>query len=322
MRPIPTMPSRLPVMRWPSIQVGDQPVQSSAGMTRAPSGRRRATAMISAMVMSAVSSVRTPGVLVTVMPRASAACTSMLSTPLPKFAISLRFGPACASTEASISSVTVGTSTSASLTASARSAGDIGLSSRLSRVSNSSRIRVSTTSGRRRVTTTTGLLLHRLVGVPTLDPPIEGPEPSRSLNPRSAIGRRWSRNLRPAPSLSSRGSAYRQSDAREPCARRVLAIALLGDQLSSPRSARSRSRRGGRPRHGPAGAPLREPEDRPGEPARRPLEGQPHAPGSSSAPACRSKSSRNTRPGAASAIRRAPKAGCCTPCSPAGAPPW
>ena len=26
MRPMPTMPRRLPQMRWPSIQVGDQPV--------------------------------------------------------------------------------------------------------------------------------------------------------------------------------------------------------------------------------------------------------------------------------------------------------
>jgi hypothetical protein len=38
---------------------------------------RRGTARISAMVMSAVSSVSTPGVLVTVMPRASAVATSM-----------------------------------------------------------------------------------------------------------------------------------------------------------------------------------------------------------------------------------------------------
>jgi hypothetical protein len=44
---------------------------------------------MSAMVMSAVSSVRTPGVLVTVMPRCSAVATSILSTPLPKLAISL-----------------------------------------------------------------------------------------------------------------------------------------------------------------------------------------------------------------------------------------
>ncbi len=74
------------------------------------------------MVMSAVSSVSTPGVLVTVMPRLSAVCTSMLSTPLPKFAMSFSRSPAWASTEASISSVTVGTSTSAVRTASTSSA--------------------------------------------------------------------------------------------------------------------------------------------------------------------------------------------------------
>ena len=71
------------------------------------------------MVMSAVSSVSTPGVLVTVMPRATAAATSMLSTPLPKLAISLRFGPVSLRTAASMRSVTVGTSTSAVFIASA-----------------------------------------------------------------------------------------------------------------------------------------------------------------------------------------------------------
>ena len=64
------MPSRLPQMRWPSIQVGDQPPHGlSAHSTAAPSVSRRGTARISAMVMSAVSSVSTAGVLVTVMPR-------------------------------------------------------------------------------------------------------------------------------------------------------------------------------------------------------------------------------------------------------------
>jgi hypothetical protein len=110
------------------------------------------------MVMSAVSAVRTPGVLVTVMPRASAAGTSMLSKPLPKLAISFRFGPASAMIEASISSVTVGTNTSALFTASMRSCGCKGRSSRLRRASKSSRMRVSIASGRRRVTTTSGLL--------------------------------------------------------------------------------------------------------------------------------------------------------------------
>ena len=81
-------------MRWPSIQVGDQPSQCRRVSLRSavPSARRRGTARISAMVMSAVSSVRTPGVLVTVMPRLRAVSRSMLSTPVPKLAISLSRG--------------------------------------------------------------------------------------------------------------------------------------------------------------------------------------------------------------------------------------
>ena len=54
------------------------------------------------MVMSAVSSVSTPGVLVTVMPRCSAVATSILSTPLPKLAISFSCSPDWLSTERSI----------------------------------------------------------------------------------------------------------------------------------------------------------------------------------------------------------------------------
>ena len=78
-------------MRWPSIQVGDQPGQCLPSVRiEAPSISRRGTARISAMVMSAVSSVSTFGVLVTVMPRACAAVTSILSTPLPKLAIMLQ----------------------------------------------------------------------------------------------------------------------------------------------------------------------------------------------------------------------------------------
>ena len=60
----------------------------------APSASRRGTARISAIVMSAVSSVRTPGVLVTVMPRLRAVSRSMLSTPVPKLAMSRSCGPA------------------------------------------------------------------------------------------------------------------------------------------------------------------------------------------------------------------------------------
>jgi hypothetical protein len=117
------------------------------------------------MVMSAVSSVRTPGVLVTVMPRPVAAVTSMLSTPLPKLAISFSRSPALARTAASTRSVTVGTSTSAIFAASASSAWLKGRSSRLSRVSNNSRMRVSTLSGSFRVTTTSGFF--RIAMAPT-----------------------------------------------------------------------------------------------------------------------------------------------------------
>ncbi len=67
------------------------PFAVARSSTLAPSASRRGTASISAMVMSAVSSVSTFGVLVTVMPFLAAAATSMLSTPLPKLAISLRF---------------------------------------------------------------------------------------------------------------------------------------------------------------------------------------------------------------------------------------
>ena len=51
------------------LQVGDQPFHGLSSLsTLAPSASRRGTAKMSAMVMSAVSSVSTPGVLVTVMP--------------------------------------------------------------------------------------------------------------------------------------------------------------------------------------------------------------------------------------------------------------
>ena len=172
---MPMMPSRLPPMRWPSIQVGDQPGQFLPSVRiEAPSISRRGTARISAMVMSAVSSVRTFGVLVTVMPRACAATTSILSTPLPKLAISRSLQSGCLRSSSVISSVTVGTSTSAVRTASAICSGVIGVSSRLSRASNSSRIRVSIESGSLRVTTTRGFFLtdmscsHEVFGSPGL----------------------------------------------------------------------------------------------------------------------------------------------------------
>src|SRR5579864_9365422 len=157
---MPTMPSLLPPSRWPSIQVGDQPSQFLPSVsTEAPSISRRGTARISAIVMSAVSSVKTFGVLVTVMPRPCAAVTSILSTPLPKLAISLSLPSPCLSTSSLIWSVTVGTRISAVRTASINWSCVSGVSSRLSRASNSSRIRVSIESGSLRVTTTRGFFL-------------------------------------------------------------------------------------------------------------------------------------------------------------------
>ena len=109
------------------------------------------------MVMSAVSSVSTPGVLVTVMPCSGAALTSILSTPVPKLAISLRFGPAFA-IRPGIDAVGDGRHQHVGhlAIASISSAWLIGLSSRFRRASNSSRMRVSTASGSLRVTMTSG----------------------------------------------------------------------------------------------------------------------------------------------------------------------
>ncbi|MNL60803.1 hypothetical protein D3C87_1846470 [compost metagenome] len=104
-----------------------------------------------------MSSVSTPGVLVTMMPRALAVATSILSTPAPKLAISLSRSPARDRRRLSMRSVMVGTSTSAWFMASTSSSAVKGLSVTFSWVSNSSHIRVSTGSGSLRVTMTLSL---------------------------------------------------------------------------------------------------------------------------------------------------------------------
>ena len=60
-----------------------QPVQAPSCMTARPSGMRRVTARIRPIVMSAVSSVATPGVFDTRIPRCRAVATSIWSTPAP-----------------------------------------------------------------------------------------------------------------------------------------------------------------------------------------------------------------------------------------------
>ena len=170
-------------MRRPSIQVGDQPVNWPDCMAPTPSTMRRGTARISAIVMSAVSSVSTPGVLVTVMPRETQACTSILSTPTPNCAIRRRRSPARASMRPSIRSVMVGTSTSQRVAASASCSIVIGVSVALSSTSKSSLIRVSTGSGSRRVTMTfsfgrdVGMLRARSSGCLARGLPRLAPEP-------------------------------------------------------------------------------------------------------------------------------------------------
>ncbi len=109
--------------------------------------------------MSAVSSVMTPGVLVTVMPRRSALVTSMWSTPLPKLAISR----ICIARLGDHGGVDVVGDRRHEDVGLAHGLDDLGLRHRLvfelRRASNSSRMRVSTSSGSRRVTTTTGFFL-------------------------------------------------------------------------------------------------------------------------------------------------------------------
>ena len=154
MRPIPTMPSVIPVTEAPSICVGPQPCHAPARTRRSPSPMRRATARIRAIVRSAVASVSTPGVLVTTMPASRAASRSMWSTPAPKLAtIPARRGVADSSS-AVMRSVTVISSPSAVRRASASSAGVRARSSGLSRASTRPASRSSTGAGRRRVTTT------------------------------------------------------------------------------------------------------------------------------------------------------------------------
>ncbi len=148
----------LAVRRLPSIETGAQPRHSPERIRRSPSTSRREAARISAIAMSAVSSVNTPGVFVTVMPLARAAPISIWSVPVPNEAISCSCAPAAPISSASIRSVTVGTRMSALPSAARKASRAIGSSVSLSRVSNSSIIRVSITSGSFRVTTTSGRL--------------------------------------------------------------------------------------------------------------------------------------------------------------------
>ena len=287
------------------------------------------------MVMSAVSSVSTPGVLVTVMPRATAAATSMLSTPLPKLAISLRFGPASLSTAASMRSVTVGTSTSAVFIASASWAWLIGLSSRLSRVSNSSRMRVSTLSGSLRVTTTRGFLD---LGMPARVSRFVDSWPEISRPVQSSLTGLGDTGRRPiAVRVGARFLLYQMGVSRQRhpgsrpftpnwfccVAHETRQSCPVCDDFCGVRRRSAGARRPSRPVP-PAGCRCRASSaSRPTRSTCTSARPRPTKPsGSISAPACRWRSPPNSRTGAASAMPTAPRAGCTTRCCPAGAPAW
>ena len=78
-RPRPTIPSCLPRSSVPSMKSSVHPFHAPRRTRRSPSPMRRAAARIRPHVSSAVASVSTSGVFVTITPRAFAAATSMLS---------------------------------------------------------------------------------------------------------------------------------------------------------------------------------------------------------------------------------------------------
>ena len=91
-RPAPSNPSVRPRSSIPSNSSGCHPVQLPLLTSSVPSTTRRAQARIRAQARSAVASVSTSGVLVTAMPRISAATTSTLSCPTAQFAMILSLG--------------------------------------------------------------------------------------------------------------------------------------------------------------------------------------------------------------------------------------
>ena len=105
MAPNPTMPRVEPNTSMPAIWVGVQVLHSPSLTYSAASTTRRAEDRMSAQAMSAVVSVRTPGVLPTGIPRAVQAATSTLSTPTAIWETTLSCSPAASRTSASIVSV-------------------------------------------------------------------------------------------------------------------------------------------------------------------------------------------------------------------------
>ncbi len=100
MRPNPMIPSVAPAKSAPSSMDGPQVFHFPARRNFSASTTRRPAAIISAKAMSAVASVRMPGVLPTGMPRSVAAATSMLSNPTAWLLMTFSPGPAASITSA------------------------------------------------------------------------------------------------------------------------------------------------------------------------------------------------------------------------------
>ena len=219
-------------------------------------------------------------------------------------------------------SVTVGTSTSAVLTASASWPCVIGLSSGLSRASKSSRMRSSTLSGSLRVTMTSGFLLFGMCSQLRR---------WRRIPPGSADSALFNR-ARPHCAQRVAGSKIRsfsyQMAVTTQSFRAALAAgrgrvwppALLAVRAHGVRLGRRRCR--DRLGERPAGAALRQPQVRPGQCARPARTRTRTCAGSIPAPACRWRSPPNSRTGGASATGKARKAGSITRCCRASARRW
>ena len=269
------------------------------------------------MVMSAVSSVSTPGVLVTVMPRASAAWHVDIVDAVAEIGDQLQVRPG------------LGEERGVDLVGHGRHQ-HVGGLHRLDQLGRRQRLVVDVEPGVEELAHARLDHVRQAAGddddrsfLHRFRLPRGAPKPGglhAALNHREAIGMATGAPHWRSPGGLLTGTLGRLTIRCEGTMRKtVLAVALLA--CARRPSAATAGAAGRAPRHGPAGAALRQPQDRPRQSARGALEGSSAPPGSSSAPACRSRSSPNSRPGAASAIRRAPRAGCCTRCCRGAAPP-
>ena len=102
-RPMPTMPSVLPLTAAPARWFDCEPGNTPERTTRSPSTIRRATASSSPNAISAVASVTTAGMLVTMILRVVASVTSIRSGVIVIEATAFRFGLAASTSRSMVS---------------------------------------------------------------------------------------------------------------------------------------------------------------------------------------------------------------------------